>query len=154
MRLATIAILVVSSACAVALEKPEDTAREIRHVGMVHETWALDWNEKRLDHIMTLYADDAIFLRPSSERTNGWTAIRSLFAKVLETNTPHIAFHPITIERSGNLAYDSGTYEETILSGGVTRATRGDYLMILRRQPGGRWLIAQQTWTDLGPPEK
>jgi uncharacterized protein (TIGR02246 family) len=148
MRLAKIAILVFAAGCAVALEQPEDMAREIRHAGMVSETWAVDWNDKRLDHIMTLYADDAVFLRPAAERTTGWTAIRSLFAKALETNTPHIVFHRITMERSGNLAYDSGTYDETIASSGGTRATRGDYLMILRRQSDGRWLIAQQTWID------
>lgn len=153
MRSFMVIIIALAAACTVAVEKPEDFAREIRRVGMVRETWETDWNAKRLDHVMTLYADDAVFLRPTSERTTGWSAIRSLFSKVLERNTPHIVLHSITIERSGNLAYDSGTYEETIISGGVTRATRGDYLLVLKRQ-AGRWLIVQQAWTDLGPPEK
>jgi uncharacterized protein (TIGR02246 family) len=142
-----LAILLLCSACTVAVEKPEDVAREIRRVGLVHETWAIDWNDKRLDHVMTLYAEDAVFMRPNDLRTTGWPAIRSLFADTIATNTPHIIFHPITIERSGNLAYDSGTYEETILSGGVTRAFHGDYLFVLKRESDGRWLIAQQTWT-------
>ena len=67
---------------------------------------------------------------------------------MLAANTPHIAFHGITIEGSDNLAYDSGTYEETITSGAATRSTRGDYLLILKRQPDGRWLIVQQAWSD------
>lgn len=146
-------LIVLLAACTVAVEKPEDITREIRRVGTLRERWEVDWNGKRLDDIMTLYVDDAVFLRPSAERTAGRQAIRSLFAKVLSTNTPHIVFHPITIERSGNLAYDCGTYEETIVSNGATRATHGDYLLILKRE-NGEWRISRQAWTDVGPPEK
>jgi uncharacterized protein (TIGR02246 family) len=143
-----VVILLLCTACAVAVEKPEDVAREIRRVGLVRETWEVDWNDKRLDHIMTLYADDAVFFQPTAERTSGWTAIRSLFKKTLESNTPHITMRPVTIERSGNLAYDSGTYEETIVSAGMTRAFHGDYLLVLKRDGEGHWKIAQQTWTN------
>jgi len=144
------AILILLAACTVALEKPEDIAREIRRAGSVRDRWATDWNSKRLDDIMTLYSDDAVFLRPSAERTAGRQAIRSLFAKTLAANTPHIVMHPITLERSSNLAYDSGTYEETVVTNGATRAMRGDYLIILKRESDGEWRIAQQAWTDVG----
>src|SRR3989442_13193131 len=136
-----VATFALFTACTVAIENPQDLARELRNVGLVHENWAADLNDKRIDQIMTLYADDAVFLRPTLDRATGWTASRSLFQKTLATNTPHIVFHPITIERSDNLAYDCGTYEETILSNGVSRAARGDYILILRRQSDGRWLI-------------
>jgi len=36
------------------------------------------------------------------------------------------------------------------VSAGITRATRGDYLIILKRQLNGEWVIAQQAWTDRG----
>lgn len=147
-------VLLLCAACTPAIEKQQDIAREIQRAAAVRERWEADWNGKRLDDIMTLYTDDAAFLRPTAERTAGLEAIRSLFAKTLAVNTAHIVLHSITIERSGNLAYDSGTYEETIASGGVTRAGRGDYLIILKRQSNGQWLIAQQTWTDYGPPGK
>jgi uncharacterized protein (TIGR02246 family) len=145
-----LAILILLAACTLAVEKPEDIAREIRRAGSVRDRWATDWNSKRLDDIMTLYSDDAVFLRPSAERTTGRQAIRSLFAKTLAANTAHIVMHPITLERSSNLAYDSGTYEETIVTNGTTRATRGDYLIILKRESDGEWRIAQQAWTDAG----
>ena len=103
---------------------------------------------------MRLYAADAVFLQPYSARTTGVDAIRTLFESQLSTNTPHIAFHGITIEGSDNLAYDSGTYDETVTSGGVTRAYRGDYLLILKRQADGRWLIVHQAWTDAGSSDK
>jgi uncharacterized protein (TIGR02246 family) len=149
-RMRCLPILLLFAACTLATDKPDDIGRDIQRAGALRDRWAADWNAKRLDDIMTLYAEDAVFLRPTAERTTGLTAIRSLFEKVLATNTPHIVLHPITTERSGNLAYDSGTYDETILSAGVSRATRGDYLIILKRQSNGEWVIAQQAWTDRG----
>src|SRR5437899_5770784 len=129
----------LASACAHLLDPAEQTAKDIGVIAHVREDWAADWNAKRVSEITKLYAPDAVFLRPNAERTTGIDAIRTLFTKVLATNTPHIVFHGITIEGSNNLAYDSGTYEETVSSGGATRVTHGDYLLILKRQPDGRW---------------
>ena len=138
----------LATSCSLSLDPAQKTVKDIGTIEHVREDWAADWNAKRISEIMRLYAPDAVFLQPNSERTTGVESIRALFAKVLAANTPHIAFHGITIEGSDNLAYDSGTYEETITSGAATRSTRGDYLLILKRQPDGRWLIVQQAWSD------
>ena len=142
------AFLLTIFAIACAHDQPVHLGSELGALEQIRNDWAADWNNKRVDDIMRLYAADAVFLRPTAERTAGARSIRELFEKVLETNTPQITFHGGTIETSGNLAYDSGTYEETIASGGTTRATRGDYLLILKRQTDGRWLIVQHAWTD------
>jgi uncharacterized protein (TIGR02246 family) len=144
----------LASACMHVLDPAEQTAKDIGVIAHVREDWAADWNAKRVSEITKLYAPDAVFLRPNAERTTGIEAIRALFVRVLAKNTPHIVFHGITIEGSDNLAYDSGTYEETITSGGTTRTGRGDYLLILKRQPDGRWLIVQQAWSDAGASDK
>jgi uncharacterized protein (TIGR02246 family) len=153
LRIALLSALLATS-CALGFDPAQKTFRDIGTIAHVRQEWASDWNSKRIDNIMRLYAPDAVFLRPNAERTTGVEAIRSLFSKVLATNTPHIAFHGITIEGSDNLAYDSGTYEETITSGSTTRSGRGDYLLILKRQPDGRWLIVQQAWSDASGAER
>lgn len=146
MRTLTVLALLLT-ACASAPAKMDEVAR----VGAARDRWQADWNGKRLDDIMALYDDEAVFLRPTAERTTGAPAIRSLFTRVLAANTPHIVLHPITMETSGNLAYDSGTYDETIVSDGAMHATRGDYLIIFKRQGDGRWLITHQAWSDINP---
>lgn len=143
-----LAALFAMSCAHLADPHAEQTVRDIGVIEHVREDWATDWNAKRVSEIMRLYAPDAVFLRPNAARTTGVPAIRALFESALANNTPHIAFHGITIEGSDNLAYDSGTYNETITTGGVTRAMRGDYLLILKRQADGRWLIVHQAWTD------
>src|SRR5438552_2594479 len=105
-RMRFLPILLLFAACTLTTDKPDDIGRDIQRAGAIRDRWAADWNAKRVDDIMTLYADDAVFLRPTAQRTTGLTAIRSLFEKVLATDTPHTVLHPITHERYGNLAYD------------------------------------------------
>ena len=147
-RTITLLAALLALSCAHVADRAEDTVVDIGVIEHVREDWAANWNAKRVDEIMRLYEDDAVFLQPNAARTTGAPAIRALFARVLMTNTPHIEFHGITIEGSDNLAYDSGTYDETITSNGSTRRTKGDYLFIVKRQANGRWLIVHQAWTD------
>lgn len=147
-KLAVLSALLAISCAHLNDPHAEQTVRDIGVIEHVREDWAADWNAKRVTEIMRLYAADAVFLRPNAARTTGVDSIRALFEGVLAKNTPHIAFHGITIEGSDNLAYDSGTYDETITTGSVTRTARGDYLLILKRQADGRWLIVHQAWTD------
>jgi uncharacterized protein (TIGR02246 family) len=154
MRKMVVLSALLAASCAHVSDHAEQTVKDIGVIEHVREDWATDWNSKRLPDIMRLYAPDAVFLQPYSARVTGTDAIRALFDSQLATNTPHIAFHGITIEGSDNLAYDSGTYDETVTTGGVTRAYRGDYLLILKRQADGRWLIVHQAWTDAGSSDK
>ena len=148
MRKMVVLSALLALSCAHVGDHAEQTVKDIGVIEHVREDWATDWNAKRVNDIMRLYEPDAVFLQPNAARTTGVESIRALFESVLATNTPHITFHGITIEGSDNLAYDSGTYDETITSGGVTRASRGDYLLIVKRQADGRWLIVHQAWTD------
>lgn len=54
----------------------------------------------------------------------------------------------VRVESSGDLAYDSGDFEETSisLSDGKKHDVKGTYLMVFQRQPGGQWLILEQVW--------
>jgi uncharacterized protein (TIGR02246 family) len=111
--------------------------------------WATDWSAKKLDQILTLYTPDAVFFATDGGRFAGTAAIRELFQKTLATNDPTIHMHRLNTERSGNLAYESGEYQETIMSGGHRTDLQGHYLLVLRNDKG-HWLIAEQMWTG-GP---
>lgn len=117
-------------------------------IACISEQWAEHWSARKLDAVVALYADDAVFLPSTGSRVTGKAAIRELFAKALATNTTKLRVQSRTRGQSGDLAYDSGEYEETTTSGGVTRTGRGNYLMILRRVGAERWLIVEHMWTD------
>jgi uncharacterized protein (TIGR02246 family) len=110
--------------------------------------WAKDLHDKKLDQIVMLYAPDAVFLPPNGERIVGRPAIRELTKKAMDTFTSDLTFRSINMEYSGNLAYDSGEFRETLagLSDGNTTHGQGNYLMVYKQQADGTWLIVQQAW--------
>jgi ketosteroid isomerase-like protein len=120
-------------------------------IGRIREQWVQQLHAKQLDQIMTFYAPDAVFLSPNG-RFTGPAAIRGLFKNIMESVTSNLSLHSIVTETSGDLAYESGDYRETLVpaAGGPTQALQGDYLVVFKRQPDGRWLIAEHVWTLVG----
>lgn len=115
--------------------------------------WAAGWSAKDLDGLMALYAPEPVFLTASGERWEGAATIRAHFAEGLAEYNPQLAVKSVKSEASGDLAYDSGSYEETTTavhgSGGAIRA-KGSYLFVFRRQTDGSWKILEQVWTQRG----
>jgi uncharacterized protein (TIGR02246 family) len=121
-------------------------------VAKISEQWAKEWKAKNVDALMALYAEDAVFMPATGTRVTGRSAIRELFAKALAVYTSDIHVHSKVTEQSGHLAYDSGEYDEMSTSGGVQRAGKGNYLVILRRDNKNEWRIVQHMWTDVPTP--
>ena len=122
--------------------------RSAPDVARLSERWAKEWSAKNLDSVIALYAEDAVFLTATGSRVTGRAAIRDLFEKALAANTSDLSVHSKVTEQSGNLAYDSGEYEETMTSGGVKRSGRGHYLVVFRRNSKNQWQIVEHMWTD------
>ena len=140
MTLRLLAILVAGlSLCA-------ETSEKVPDIGAI---WATDWSAKKLDQVMSLYSPDAVFFATDGGRFAGASTIRDFFQKTLATNDPTIHMRRVATEQSGKLAYETGEYRETIVSGGHSSDFEGHYLLVLRNQ-SGRWLIAEQMWTG-GP---
>jgi len=120
--------------------------------GALREQWASNLHNKRVDASVAEYAEDADFIDPGGNRVHGQAAIRQLFHDITTTFDSDLVFTSQHVEVSGDLAYDSGTFRETL----VTRSTEhrkdssGSYLTVYRRGKGGSWLIVQQMWA--GPP--
>lgn len=123
--------------------------RRVSRVERISEQWAKEWSGGNLDALMALYAEDAVFLTATGSRTTGRAAIRALFEKALAANTSELRVQSKVTEQSGQLAYDSGQYEETTTTGGVKRSGRGNYLVVLRRDRKKQWQIVQHMWTDV-----
>jgi uncharacterized protein (TIGR02246 family) len=125
---------------------PAQTFPPVPDVGSL---WAAGWSAKKLDQVMALYAPDAVFFAADGGRFAGSPVIHDFFQKTLAANDPTIHVRQAAVERSGQLAYESGAYREKIVSAGQAHNFEGHYLLVLRNQ-NGRWLIAEQMWTG-GP---
>jgi uncharacterized protein (TIGR02246 family) len=115
--------------------------------------WAHDLRAKQLEPSVALYTDDAVFLTPDGKRYVGKDEIRALYKGIFADLTSEIVFDSKQTGFSGILAYDSGTYRETLtaVTTGVQQQVTGSYLAVLRREPDGKWRIVQQMWAGTEP---
>jgi ketosteroid isomerase-like protein len=98
--------------------------------------WAEYWRQKQLDNVVALYALDAVFLTGTGDRFSGRDAIRAVFKTAMEGHTSDLTPRSLVTEVSGNLAYDSGDYLETIIpaSGIAKTELKGNYLIVFKME--------------------
>ncbi|MGA2813704.1 MAG: DUF4440 domain-containing protein, partial [Candidatus Acidiferrum sp.] len=134
----------------------EPQASTLVNLAKIREDWVQDLRNKQLEPILKLYAPDAAFLQPSGERIAGSAALRTLFQTIMANFTSDLTLHSQRLETSGDLAYDSGDFEETLTSvaNAAKISAKGSYVVIYKRQPGpgGAWQIVQHVWTGTPPP--
>jgi len=120
----------------------------------IREAWVQDLRTKQLEPILKFYAADAVFLQPTGERITGSAALRSLFQTIMATFNSDLTLHSQNLETSGDLAYDSGDFQETLttIATGAKITAKGSYIIIFKRQPSGSWQIVQHVWTGTPPP--
>jgi len=118
----------------------------------LRDQWVKDLHAKHIDDSLAQYASDADFISDNG-RTHGLPALRQLFTTITTTFDSDLTFTSQRVEISSELAYDSGTYKETLLNRatGKTQNMAGDYLTVYRRTKAANgnavWLIAEQVWT-------
>jgi ketosteroid isomerase-like protein len=80
-------------------------------------------------------------------------ALRGLFQNIMATFDSDLTLHSRNLEASGDLAYDSGDFEETltVIATGAKINSKGSYIIIYKRQANGSWQIVQQVWTGAPP---
>lgn len=95
-----------------------------------------DWNT-----VGAFYADDAVMLMPNADAMRGAAAIRQSF-NMMNGMSPNLRLSTDRVVQSGDLAYQTGTYQMTMTAaGGSAQSDRGKYLTVWRRQPNGDWKI-------------
>ena len=129
-------------------------ASTIAALAKIREAWVQDLRTKQLEPILKFYAPDAVFLQPTGERITGSAALRTLFQTIMATFNSDLTLHSQNLEISGDLAYDSGDFQETLttIASGARITAKGSYIFIFKRQPNGSWQIVQHVWTGTPPP--
>jgi ketosteroid isomerase-like protein len=119
----------------------------------IREEWVTALHAKQLEPILKFYAADAAFLQPSGERITGTAALRDLFQMIMTTFNSELMLHSLRLETSGDLAYDSGDFEENLtnIASGAKLASKGSYVIIYKRQASGSWKIVLHAWTGIPP---
>lgn len=167
--LALAAMLIAVAFETLPAQNSSDSAKEI---ATIREQWVTNWNAQKLEPIVKLYAQDAVLLPSTGERIEGRGAIENYLKRVMESSLHNLIVTSISVEDSGKLAFDSGNFQDTVkgggggiggkagvggkagFGGGGSRQVRGSYLIVLKRGPDRRWLIAQHASTEVLPATK
>jgi len=128
-------------------------ASTLETLAKLREAWVQDLRAKQLEPILKFYAVDAAFLQPNGERLTGSAALRTLFQNIMAMFDSDLTLHCQNLETSGDLAYDSGDFQEslTVIATGAKISSKGSYLIIYKRQANRTWQIVQQVWTGTPP---
>jgi len=127
---------------------PEE--REIRET---HSAWIDAVNAGHLDRLLTLMADDVVFLNPGQEPF-GRDGFSSNFAAVHRQVRIGCSSELEEVVVVGEVAYTRSrdALSVTPRTGGEATQLAGFRMTIYRKQPDGRWLLARDAHT-LSPVE-
>jgi ketosteroid isomerase-like protein len=133
--------------------QPVPQAKTLATLAGMREAWVRDLHDKQLEPILKFYAPDAAFLQPNGERITGAAALRNLFQNIMATFDSNLTLHSLSLETSGDLAYDSGEFVETLtnIATGAKISSKGSYIVIYKRQAAGGWQVVQHVWTGTPP---
>ena len=90
---------------------------------------------------------------PNAPLIKGAENIRGFWQSVMDAGVGDVTLETTEIDASGDLAYGIGRYILTMpASDGGRSRDQGKYLVVFRRQPGGRWkAVADMVSSDQAP---
>jgi ketosteroid isomerase-like protein len=135
----------VAAVCLAADMKIEQALRDL------DAQWSKDAGAKDLEKTVSYYAEGAIVMPPNEASAPTKEAIRSAWKEMLTTPGAAISWKATKVEvaKSGDLAYVSGTYEETMTdASGKPVKDRGKYVEIFKKQADGTWKVVADIWNS------
>jgi uncharacterized protein (TIGR02246 family) len=133
------------AAASVCLAADEQALRDL------DAQWSAAAGAKDLDKTVSYYADDAIVMPPNASAATTKEAIRSAWKEMLTTPGAAISWKATSVEvaKAGDLAYVSGTYEETMTdASGQSVKDHGKYVEIFKKQADGTWKVVADIWNS------
>jgi len=113
--------------------------------------WSKDAGAKDVDKTVSYYAEGAVVMPPNASSATTKETIRSAWKELLTSPGAAISWKATKVEvaKSGDLAYVSGTYEETMTDASCKPVNdRGKYVEIFKKQTDGTWKVVADIWNS------
>jgi len=141
MSLAAVALLLIAGSAFLIAQKsnPNDDEQAIRKLD---KDWSAAAQTKDVDKTVSFYSDDASALPFNAPIATGKDQIRQVWAHLTSLPGFALTFGPTKIEvaKSGDLAYDVGTFElKTNDAQGNVNTEVGKYVVVWKKQPDKQW---------------
>ncbi|MGQ0733890.1 MAG: YybH family protein [Acidobacteriota bacterium] len=154
----TAIVLFVSVLTAFGCDQPAprpDTQADVSAINAVREREIALVGSGDVDKLLTVYTSDIVMMPPNEPAVVGQEAVRRWADAMFGQITMSGSYSSADVSVSGDWAFDryTGVLRVTPKAGGATIEERIKGIHIMKRQPDGTWLIAQDIWnTDAPPP--
>ena len=115
-----------------ATEEPDDFAAVMQKM---RDTWVQEFNAGHADKVAALYAQEGVLMRRNGSVHNRDSILAEL-QRSITAEAHNYTVHSLHAERSGDLGYDTGIYNENF----PHHVAEGNYLMVVKRIKG-EWKI-------------
>ena len=112
--------------------KTEDFATAMKKI---RDTWVQEFNAGHADKVAALYAQEAVLMRRNGSVHNRESILAEL-QRSISAEAQNYTVHSLHAERSGELGYDTGIYNENL----AHHVAEGNYLIVVKRIEG-EWKI-------------
>ena len=144
----TIAILALCG-CAqqpvVETTEPADTrAADEAAIHAAVKEWSASAQAKDADAFASFYAEDGLLMLEDAADISGREAIREAIGGMMQDPNFDLSFETekVVVSRSGDLAYETGTYSLTLSDPEERPATeKGNYVVVWHKQADGVWKV-------------
>ena len=104
--------------------------------------------------LAALYTQDATVLPPDHAMVHGSSAIEALWKDSIGAGLKGLSLKTIDVERSGDLAVETGTATMTLEpEGKEAQAVIAKYVVVWKREKDGAWKLYRDIWNAM-PQEK
>lgn len=147
-----VGIIALGSSAAVAQQRPSSAdAAAIAKVRAAYQQAAAAQDAAAL---AKLFAPDGEEMPPNAPAAKGRAAIEAYHKQFAQQFMVHGVTITATATRvAGAVAYDVGTYKQTLMAqkGGGMFDDTGKYVVLLRKDPGGAWLLTHVIYNSDNP---
>ena len=150
--IAALAISVPADAQTRAVATARDEAQRLRVAVEGAATRAsAAWARGDIDGFIQAYAPEVWVFPPNAEPFQGRSATSDFFARGYTDGLRNLQLRTTGLDRSGALAYETGTYTADFPTPGQRGATSrdyGKYVHVWKRDANGEWRIHLVTWNS------
>jgi uncharacterized protein (TIGR02246 family) len=139
-----------------AMEPPDNRAADEAAIHAAVKEWSAAAQAKDAETFASFYADDGVLMLEDAPDVSGAAAIREGIGGMMEDPNFDLSFaaDKVVAARSGDLAYETGTFTLTVSDPDQKPATeKGHYVVVWRKQADGAWKAAVDAPVS-DPPEE
>lgn len=150
MKFAAVVLGVAMAAAGIGAQAKDDPA--IAKVRSAYQTAA---GAQDAAAIVKLYAADGVEMPPNAPAAKGRAAIEAFHKAFAQQWMVHgMTITPTETRVTADTAYDVGTYKQSLMpqKGGGMVEDKGKYIVLLKKDAGGAWLITHTIYNSDNPP--